>query len=1326
VPDVPAEENNTPTDPASCSEPNSFVCKFDARIKGEHLGWMDMLVRHTLKQTGVPLRVLGSQPAIPQPVSPWLVHDVQLIVEADREDAEAAIRHLGRLLGLPEIKASRVSLQDVVCHHLPAFFDTRLSCPAASLALPQSAHNGNLERYELRGDVRLQNLGSARLYVLSVTGVVIKWETGFDWVEGGVVKDALLVLSSNKVMPEAIQLFGELVLEGPFTPVRLEGDEKATVLPGSPPQVPAFGIVNTGAPDTNSKGAGSPLKTAAAPATSVSKNVDSNSSLPGGLSSIVTFTPLLPSITSMTQVASDPAGIAVGNPVLPSKTVDASAAAAPTSVNTPKTLSAGIKPASVQVDGQPAAQPFPFPWAIPLNEKAAPLGENDTGAVLAPLEVPVSAKIDSANADPVATNPPTNVVGGIMVAQMPASPESCPVISPNATPQQAPKKTICDIALFYESLGLGVVPQLPGAKRPCVALKPFREKRPCAQDLQQWFGTCWPHAAVAALLGPVSDLVAVAVNGDAAHNALVAMVGEEPKAPKVLNGNQDSYHLLFKSPKNVVTEARMSLGHEELELLGEKGILVLPSLPEQETSSHWAPGQSLKDIGLPELPPAVLASLEKATSANGPAGGKDSQSSGQSNTLLQSSPLQRRAQAFLAKVPRSQQGEETDRHAYVARVLMIRFGLNLDQALPLLTEWNTKCIPPRSEADLQHELSVAMGNVSMMAVNNDDDPLAAVAPSWSDYLYDFGMVDQSRAELFELLGTTHETFAGMANWPSLAQLRKQHPGPIPWEAQIRAVADGPGGLIATTPKGRTWALRLLPMINDVDGPYHVLGICLEHAIQEFGLGGTGAQNQPVPPPCLQEDVRKQLGRVARELRLFRKAEQLLWLAHAAMLKQSSSRLDLPDVGIAEVLWGADTKAWPRNWRQHIFCILKSLTVVWSKTLQNPCDLLDTASTTGGFETIFRDVIDRRPGSTSKANNGEKQSQNLCSEKCPLWGSGSKHHHFSVGVGPAFVKSLDNFRVGNDEQDEAIFNFNPNLKEKLLTAKDELEEEYSDNSRGKSKALKATREEVRQQHKEMFQGIVKVPLTVHLFGPLAGISGRHRRLLRVMVRETTRAQKKGNDKRPDGAHVFQGNCVPGYKNKQRLVCPLLDAQGCYVGFNGNGKTWGRGYRVTTWMSRCGYAVVSESNESTAKGVQRFLKDLHTVASRFGLVVGGLLNKKWYTLQDLLAMAGSTGTSKKLITISLRLYADAHYDRYWRRQLSLTMPPGQPAKPLQASPGVDLKVRLEKAGISQQMLAKHLKKSRTYINKLLNGQKPFPLDLRSKAETLVAGKMGAEQA
>jgi hypothetical protein len=168
------------------------------------------------------------------------------------------------------------------------------------------------------------------------------------------------------------------------------------------------------------------------------------------------------------------------------------------------------------------------------------------------------------------------------------------------------------MALDYLHRGWCVLPQRPGEKHPCVKWKPFQLQRPSAEEVRAWFQQ-FPDAGPLVLLGPISQLFAIDVDGPEAHQALLDHLGEEPLAPKVLSGSGKPfrYHLLFRCPQ-VATGPKKTPWHPQLEFRGEKGLLVLPpSLHKSGQRYRWAPGRSLDDVALSDPPVPVVEALAR-------------------------------------------------------------------------------------------------------------------------------------------------------------------------------------------------------------------------------------------------------------------------------------------------------------------------------------------------------------------------------------------------------------------------------------------------------------------------------------------------------------------------------------------------------------------------------------------------------------------------------------------------------------------------------------------------------------------------------------------
>ncbi|APW59201.1 DNA primase family protein [Paludisphaera borealis] len=71
-------------------------------------------------------------------------------------------------------------------------------------------------------------------------------------------------------------------------------------------------------------------------------------------------------------------------------------------------------------------------------------------------------------------------------------------------------------------------------------------------------------------------------------------------------------------------------------------------------------------------------------------------------------PVATRASSYVAKLPPAISGQGGHGRAFHAACVLVKgFGLSIDQARPLLEDWNRSCVPPWSAAELEHKLQSA-------------------------------------------------------------------------------------------------------------------------------------------------------------------------------------------------------------------------------------------------------------------------------------------------------------------------------------------------------------------------------------------------------------------------------------------------------------------------------------------------------------------------------------------------------------------------------------------------------------------------------------------
>lgn len=70
--------------------------------------------------------------------------------------------------------------------------------------------------------------------------------------------------------------------------------------------------------------------------------------------------------------------------------------------------------------------------------------------------------------------------------------------------------------------------------------------------------------------------------------------------------------------------------------------------------------------------------------------------------------VSRKARAYLRKLPPAVEGEGGNHRTFQVACGLVRdFGLDVDEALPFLWEWNQFCVPPWTSDDLVRKLDAA-------------------------------------------------------------------------------------------------------------------------------------------------------------------------------------------------------------------------------------------------------------------------------------------------------------------------------------------------------------------------------------------------------------------------------------------------------------------------------------------------------------------------------------------------------------------------------------------------------------------------------------------
>ncbi|MCA9124737.1 MAG: helix-turn-helix transcriptional regulator [Planctomycetaceae bacterium] len=572
-------------------------------------------------------------------------------------------------------------------------------------------------------------------------------------------------------------------------------------------------------------------------------------------------------------------------------------------------------------------------------------------------------------------------------------------------------------------------------------------------------------------------------------------------------------------------------------------------------------------------------------------------------------------------------------------------------------------------------------------------------------MFDTCIVDPKRASMVRQLCEHRSPFQGIASYPWLDEALANHSarvlrkmGEDEWvkaggildtngqpyckrssliaQYVVSKLAEGSGGLLWRDNQGISWAVRLAKDHRGDGKQYHAFCV---------NWGGNPLLLDQEARRKIEADANDQLPKlddadrslssqglqtVTRNLRLFDRGEQLLWLIHATVLSQRSSVITLPDIQCGEVIWGGDRQKWPQNWRREIIHILRSLMHIRTERL-----------------VIGKNGWNPRFGAESVAvahiedMKRTESGNDRCLDSCPMFLSGVSHNHFVVQIGLGFLGVLEKFLVTKDERGERTYDFSSSKVREVRKAGTD---------------------------------IVTASLPSKILGGAkwAEISKNERRILDALTLELTRDPKS---QRNDKAHVYEGNKVVGRKPGVLVECPLLVPSDRYVVFGGNGKRSGCGYQVvgrkgTGWLYKCGDYIVSKDAAQLRREIRAFMNDLCELSSKFGLIPAAIdkNSNRWIGIEDLKRLAHNQSGVARLKAFQLRVFAPEDWSERIRAYFAAKGGFNE-VPTIETSPGsmADceqhecLSDRVRRLGIKQGQLAREIGVSRSQLTNLLNG-------------------------
>lgn len=400
-------------------------------------------------------------------------------------------------------------------------------------------------------------------------------------------------------------------------------------------------------------------------------------------------------------------------------------------------------------------------------------------------------------------------------------------------------------------------------------------------------------------------------------------------------------------------------------------------------------------------------------------------------------------------------------------------------------------------------------------------------------------------------------------------------------------------------------------------------------------------------------------RCACRSRFGSKTERLAWLIHHHVVLSGCATIQLSDREVADCLWGAGGCR-PDHWRGEILQRLQTLQTV-------AAGLAKDGSLPKSENLFLEEALDCRA----------VPKDDRCWERCPMRGTGA-HHHYIVGVTPAFLGSLELCRRPGVESESARYNFHD---KRIL--------------RRLGKANKITR--------------VFLPAVLGESRENVGLTSPIRQMILGLFRELTRAPRR-EQAEPGEPLRIEGAVVPDFSGKP-AVCPLLDPNARYVVFGGNGYRSGRGYKVnspTGWrLKLCGMDV----------SVEQTLEQLGVLAEILSLhIVGASKSGHWLTLGELNCLA-SRRLHGQLDQVHVRVYAPDHCWIEWARQFGWSSSEA-PGMPLFQRVGLECRRR----EWQQRELARRMGIAPSTLSRFLSGERRMPVEIANAALCLLSEPTG----
>lgn len=449
--------------------------------------------------------------------------------------------------------------------------------------------------------------------------------------------------------------------------------------------------------------------------------------------------------------------------------------------------------------------------------------------------------------------------------------------------------------------------------------------------------------------------------------------------------------------------------------------------------------------------------------------------------------------------------------------------------------------------------------------------------------------------------------------------------------------------ILPDPSGFLWSMAVLG--NDY------------FAVSELGPGayfGTGSLIQAHYEERVTElqkrpshDRQRQFEKLLKSLKFGQLSERVLWAICLCAVSHRSSDIAVPAQLLRDLVWGAG--AHPNHWRGDLRKLLRSLSYL------HVCSDL---SELGSNSVLVADFDVPSRGSRTE-----------CSTNCE-WLNSSKHSHVSIRLGLGFLGCLEDLALDDPS--------NSGSRIYRLPRRGDDPNQW----REAMKALRAVGKTGLLQQ-------VALATKLGRRSEVKRLSPAARRMLDVLLRETTRARRQKGDTQALPEKIVAASVRMQSENQN---CPLLDPTETYVGFNGNGVRKGLGYRLSTWLTRGELASELE-----------FVSAIRQLGD-WGIITAGfdLRRREWLTIDQIVIKVDFNLRGAR--ALHLRFYTKDDYLERWKKSLSWSDPAAR--SDVEVPLGAAALSLIRNAQVSRRSVANAIGMDPSTLSKMLNGKRKLP--------------------